>query len=200
MNVKSVSITKSLIYDLSYDLSPEDFIVYIARISAKNRDTGSAFELIKYLLENEKMTPFEMVDLTVEITTSRKIAKQILKHQSFSFHELGYGYPIQLRMNEENKGIEYDCIISVDYGNDIIDCNASDAIENLLHYSESVYEGLINAGISKESARFILPIMIETKIYMKGTVRNWIYYLTIWCTARSTLPPERKHTTSTHTD
>lgn len=86
MKVELVSVTKSLV-PTDVELSPEELIVYIARVSnpANQLNSGTAEKLIAYLIKNKHWSPMEMVDMTVEIVTSRVVAHQILRHRSFSF-------------------------------------------------------------------------------------------------------------------
>lgn len=87
MNVKLVSITRSLVEEK--DLSAEELIVYIARVSNPSNQLNSetSDKLVSYMVRNKHWSPFEMVDMTIEIVTSRGIAQQILRHRSFSFQE-----------------------------------------------------------------------------------------------------------------
>lgn len=183
MNVKLVSVTKSLIEEKQ--LSPEELIVYVARVSNPSNQLNSetSDKLIAYMVKNKHWSPFEMCDMTVEIVTSRGIAQQILRHRSFSFQEFSQRYAevtdfeaIQLRKsgttNRQSSSEAFDPIID---GN----VEASRLIENHLKESEDLYKSLLNAGVAKECARFVLPITTQTKIYMKGSIRSWLTYLNI---------------------
>jgi thymidylate synthase (FAD) len=126
-----------------------------------------------------------MVDMTIEIETSRGIAQQILRHRSFSFQEFSQRYaevtdmePIQLRKSGATNRQS-----SLEVFDPIIDANveASRLIKNHLKECEDLDKSLLNAGVAKECARFVLPITTQTKIYMKGSVRSWIHYLQIRC-------------------
>lgn len=183
MNVKLVSVTKSLIEEKQ--LSPEELIVYVARVSNPSNQLNSetSDKLIAYMVKNKHWSPFEMCDMTVEIVTSRGIAQQILRHRSFSFQEFSQRYAevtdfeaIQLRKsgttNRQSSSEAFDPIID---GN----VEASRLIENHLKESEDLYKSLLNAGVAKECARFVLPITTQTKIYMKGSIRSWLTYLNV---------------------
>jgi thymidylate synthase (FAD) len=195
MNVKLVSLTQSFVSDEKVHLTPEELIVYIARVSnpSNQLNTETSEKLIAYLLKNKHWSPFEMVDMTVEIVTSRAIAQQILRHRSFSFQEFSQRYaavtdfePIQLRKQaDKNRQSSEDPIdikeeISVDVG-----CGVEGTIEGLIHqhieFADQLYHALINHGVAKECARMVLPLTTQTKIYMKGSVRSWIHYLQIRC-------------------
>lgn len=184
MNVKLVSITKSLVEEK--DLSPEELIVYVARVSNPSNQLNSetSDKLVNFLIKNKHWSPFEMCDMTVEIVTSRGIAQQILRHRSFSFQEFSQRYaevtdfePIQLRKsgatNRQSSLEVFDPNLN---GNNI---SASRLIENHLRESEFLYKSLLKSGVAKECARFVLPITTQTKIYMKGSIRSWIHYLQI---------------------
>lgn len=199
MNVRLVSLTNSMVQEK--DLTPEELIVYIARVSNPSNQLNSetSDKLTAFLVNNKHWSPFEMVDMCVEIITSRGIAQQILRHRSFSFQEFSQRYaevtdmePVQLRQqavkNRQSSADEFDPKINVDAGNDIVPHElASLAIQDHLQYSENLYKALLNAGVAKECARFILPITTQTKIYMKGSVRSWIHYLQIRCDVHTQL-------------
>lgn len=181
MHVKMVSITSSLIQEKP--LTPEELIVYTARVSnpGNQLNTETADKLLGYLVKNFHWSPFEMVDLTVEIVTSRAIAQQILRHRSFVFQEFSQRYakatkiePVELRYQaEKNRQSSSQSFI----GDEADKLNMS--VEHLLEHSEEVYSKLIDAGVAKECARFVLPLATQTTMYMKGSVRSWIHYLQI---------------------
>lgn len=186
MNVKLVSLTHSQVEEKQ--LSPEELIVYVARVSNHSNQLNSetSDKLIAYLVKNKHWSPFEMVDMCVEIVTSRGIAQQILRHRSFSFQEFSQRYaevtdmePVQLRRqadkNRQSSTDDSDPVI--DLGN--ISGIASEMIRDHIYNSEKLYKALIKEGIAKECARFVLPITTQTKVYMKGSVRSWIHYLQI---------------------
>ena len=140
------------------------------------------------MIKNKHWSPFEMVDMTVEITTSRGIAQQILRHRSFSFQEFSQRYAeatafedIQLRKsgatNRQSSLEVFDPeITNTDFDGKIV---ASQLINLHIARSEDLYKDLLKAGVAKECARFVLPLTTETKIYMKGSIRSWIHYLQI---------------------
>ncbi len=207
MDVKLVSVTDSVLQVgetgefVTRKLSYEDLIVYIARVSnpSNQMNTETSDRLLKYLIKNKHWSPFEMVDMCVEIVTSRGIAQQILRHRSFSFQEFSQRYaeatdfePIQLRKqaekNRQSSTEEFDPIvhekaISTEHlgmkGFLVRNHKASKMIEDHLDNSKWLYNQLLEAGVAKECARFILPLTTQTKIYMKGSVRSWIHYLDI---------------------
>jgi thymidylate synthase (FAD) len=126
-----------------------------------------------------------MVDMTVEIETSRAIAQQILRHRSFVLQEFSQRYseatsfePIETRKsgstNRQSSLVPFDPMLA--YG-----VNASDVIAEHIVNSEALYKYLLEAGVAKECARFVLPLCTQTRLYMKGSIRSWIHYLQIRC-------------------
>lgn len=190
MNVKLVSITKD--YLNGGTLKPEELIVFIARVSnpSNQMNTETSDRLIAYLAKNKHWSPFEMVDMTVEIVTSRGIAQQILRHRSFSFQEFSQRYaevtdmePIQLRKSGTTNRQSSSEVFNPDLAQhpEHEGMFADKLIAEHLQRSEELYKLLLDAGVAKECARFVLPITTQTKIYMKGSIRSWIHYLQIRC-------------------
>lgn len=195
MQVKLIAVTQSLVEEKA--LSAEELIVYIARVSNPSNQLNSetADKLIAYLIKNKHWSPFEMVDMTVEIVTSRGIAQQILRHRSFSFQEFSQRYaevtemePVQLRRagstNRQSSTEGFDPWIT---GPDGREYKASAVIGYAIYEMEALYKKLLAADIAKECARFVLPITTQTRIYMKGSVRSWIHYLQIRCDSHTQL-------------
>ncbi|HRH59170.1 MAG TPA: FAD-dependent thymidylate synthase [Chitinophagaceae bacterium] len=189
MNVKLVSLTKSLVEEK--ELSPEELIVYVARVSnpSNQLNAETSDKLIAYLVKNKHWSPFEMVDMTVEIVTSRGIAQQILRHRSFSFQEFSQRYakvndiePVQLRYQaDKNRQSSTDALNEDDSE------YFEEKVKQVIDLSQQVYGEMIDKGVAKECARFVLPITTQTKIYMKGSIRSWIHYLQIRCDAHTQL-------------
>lgn len=184
MNVKLVSLTQSQIKEK--ELTPEELIVYIARVSnpSNQLNTESSDKLLSFLVRHKHWSPFEMVDMTVEITTSRGIAQQIIRHRSFSFQEFSQRYAevtdfeeVQLRKSgATNRQSSLEVFDPILYNGP-----ASIRIEAHLKDGEDLYKELLSAGVAKECARFVLPLTTQTTIYMKGSIRSWIHYLQIRC-------------------
>ena len=187
MQVKLVSITQSLIQEP--EMTPEQLIVYIARVSnpSNQNNVGSFKDLIEYLIKHKHWSPFEMVDMTVEIVTSRAIAQQILRHRSFSFQEFSQRYSSALDFEEVElrKAGSTNRQSSVNKFNPIIDKNSPFTAESYIkkhqELCKELYDKLIDLGVAKECARFVLPLSTQTKIYMKGSIRSFIHYLEIRC-------------------
>lgn len=180
MNVKLVSITKPEIDGVG---NPEDLVAYCARVSnpSNQMNTETAPKLLKFLIKHKHWSPFEMVDLTVEIKTSRAIAAQILRHRSFSFQEFSQRYSaanefedIELRMQgDKNRQVGEELISRNHPEYD----NITTFMMESLAMAQDCYDLLIQAGIAKEVARMVLPLTTQTTMYMKGSLRSWIHYL-----------------------
>ena len=132
-----------------------------------------------------------MVDMTVEIVTSRAIAQQILRHRSFSFQEFSQRYAevtnmerVQLRKagttNRQSSTEPFNPTLPIS-PTSIATTNASSKIADYIREGQDLYKELLDAGIAKECARMVLPLTTQTTIYMKGSVRSWIHYLQIRC-------------------
>lgn len=181
-----ISITKPDCSPLIREqFGPEDLIVYIARVSnpknQMNKDTSA--KLIKYLIQHKHWSPFEMVDATFEIRTSRAIAAQILRHRSFCFQEFSYRYaevsefePIELRLQAEKNRQSGEEIISQFAPQHSILINL---IRETLASAQHCYEVLLKNNVAREVARMVLPLSAQTKLYMKGSLRSWIHYVNL---------------------
>ena len=175
MNVSLVSITQPFISDLK---SPEDIIAYCARVSnpTNQLNTKPAPKLLKVLIKHKHWAPFEMVDMTLEIKTSRAIAAQILRHRSFSFQEFSqrYSQAQVLERLELRKQADKNRQSSTDkYQNSTLQAKVREHVAKGI----SLYNNLIEDGVAKESARMILPLTVETTMYMKGSIRSWAHYI-----------------------
>ena len=175
MNVSLVSITQPFISDLK---NPEDIIAYCARVSnpTNQLNTETAPKLLKFLVKHKHWSPFEMVDMTLEIKTSRAIAAQILRHRSFSFQEFSqrYSQAQVLEKLELRKQAAKNRQSSIDeYQNSTLQAKVREHVAKGI----SLYNNLIEDGVAKESARMILPLTVETTMYMKGSIRSWAHYI-----------------------
>jgi thymidylate synthase (FAD) len=185
VSVKLVSLTTP---EFSSDIdkikmTPEEFIVYIARVSnpSNQMNMETAPRLINYLIKHKHWSPFEFVDMTVEIVTRRSIAAQILRHKSFSFQEFSqrYSSATSIQDIELRKQAEKNRQSSADpYNPDWVGgVKLSDIVDGHFQASLNLYNQMIAAGIAREVARDILPLATETTMYMKGSIRSWIHYL-----------------------
>jgi thymidylate synthase (FAD) len=178
--------TKLISYTQSIDnKTPEQLIEYCARVSSPENQTKDipAGKLINYCKNHKHWSIFEMVDVTFEIETSIAISKQILRHRSFNFQEFsarysksGFEYePIELRLQDfKNKQNSIE-ILEWNEVNEYI----LEQISELQSNADKVYNLMLNNGIAKEVARFILPQNTTTRLYMKGSVRSWLHYLEV---------------------
>lgn len=166
----------------------EKLIVMMARVSApKNQNnTESSPRLIRYLIDNQHWSPFEMASMCMEINTTRAISPQILRHRSFSFQEFSQRYA---NTGEMGKPV-IPHLRSQDYKNrqnSIDDLperlgkgKLSDyyrRISILFEDAEHLYQEMVSDGVAKECARSVLPLACPTRMYMTGTLRSWIHYI-----------------------
>jgi len=166
-------------------------IAFMARVSAKDQhDTPDS--LIKYLIDHKHWSPFEMVNMCVEINTTRSISAQILRHRSFSFQEFSQRYaeviedpivPELRRQDIKNRQNSIDDLdpISIEQWELLIKRHNEDTM--------GLYKALLNAGVAKECARQVLPMSIPTKLYMNGTLRSWLHY----CDLRTGSGTQKEH-------
>jgi thymidylate synthase (FAD) len=166
----------------------EEMIVKMARVSApKNQDNmKTAPKLLKYLIEHEHWSPFEMAGMTMEIQTTRAIAPQILRHRSFTFQEFSQRYANTNKIGR----IEMPNLRAQDPSNrqnstdDLVQKLSKPKLADLyrkiaIHFEEAehIYQEMVSLGVAKESARFVLPLATPTRLYMNGTLRSWIHYI-----------------------
>lgn len=177
--VKLISITQGA--NELVNKSAQEVISYIARVSnpsnQMNFDTAS--KLLKYLIKHQHWSPFEHSYMTLEITTSRAIAAQILRHRSFVFQEYSQryskatGYVEYEARRQDNKNRQN----SIDDLDEKTKQLFKQFQEEVWYKSEVFYNHLISLGVAKECARFLLPLNTETTILMTGSVRSWVHYL-----------------------
>jgi thymidylate synthase (FAD) len=166
----------------------EELIAYMARVSnpANQSNTETSQRLIRYLIEHKHWSPFEMVNMCVEINTTRSIAAQILRHRSFSFQEFSQRYaevtarPIVPELRKQDTTNRQNSIEPTGEDKEVFDSLLYD-IDHLFETSMDVYENLLLAGVAKECAREVLPLATPTRLYMNGTIRSWIHYCQLRC-------------------
>lgn len=172
----------------------EQLIAYMARVSnpANQNNTETSAKLIKYLIDHHHWSPFEMVNMCVEINTTRSVAAQILRHRSFSFQEFSQRYaqviepamvPELRRQDTKNRQNSVD---DLPYKTKDVMC---EMISELFDHSERVYNELLEAGVAKECAREVLPLATPTRLYMNGTIRSWLHY----CDLRTAHGTQKEH-------
>jgi thymidylate synthase (FAD) len=164
----------------------DDLVAYMARVSnpSNQNNTETSARLIKYLIKHKHWSPFEMVNMCVEINTTRSISTQILRHRSFSFQEFSQRYagvtakPEALVVRRQDSTNRQSSIDDVDaYTTQDFQIKA----QQVYDLSYSLYNEMLEAGIAKECAREVLPLSAPTKLYMNGTLRSWIHYCDLRC-------------------
>lgn len=176
----------------------EELITYIARVSNPEnqikQETSSEEEknkmiskLIAYLIKSKHWSPFEMVNVCVEITTTRAISAQIIRHRSFAFQELSQRYRELSNFSFDLPETRYKGTSnrqsSLSFNNSkknkLTHWVSTGLTKLSIEISTKIYDCLIHLGVAAESARMILPMCSPTRIYMNGTLRSWIHYLQI---------------------
>jgi thymidylate synthase (FAD) len=190
MKVRLISYSqasKEMLADYDQHLIPDlqDLVAYCARVSnpSNQLNTETSERLIRYLIKNQHWSPLEMVSACMEITTTRDIARQILRHRSFSFQEFSQRYAdpvkdlnfvhrearLQDLKNRQN---------SIPTDNKLIHDSWQALQDNVIREAKFAYEWAIENGIAKEQARAVLPEgLMESRLYMNGTLRSWIHYI-----------------------
>jgi thymidylate synthase (FAD) len=185
-NVKLIGVTQPTMVNSSMD-SAEDLIAYCARVSnPANQDNPDSEKLLKYLVKNKHWSPFEMVHVVMEINTTRDIARQILRHRSFSFQEFSQRYAAVTEMSEpretryqDKKNRQNSIEIPKDKDDEVPDMWES-IQERLIDDAMMAYEWAIRNGIAKEVARSVLPEgLTMSRMYMSGSLRSWLHYIQI---------------------
>ena len=168
----------------------QELIAYCARVSnpSNQLNTETSEKLIKYLVKHQHWSPLEMVSACLEITTTRDIARQILRHRSFSFQEfsqryadptkdLNFVYRDARRQDLKNRQNS----IELDLNNDadrFVAAGWENIQKGVIEKCREAYEWAIVNGIAKEQARAVLPEgLIESRLYMNGTLRSWIHFI-----------------------
>lgn len=186
MNVKLISYTRPSVDLMSDGIGlPIDLISYCARVSnpANQHNTDTSEKLIKYLIKNKHWSPLEMVDVTLEIETTRDIARQILRHRSFTFQEFSQRYAVADLGHEfrdarlqDNKNRQN----SIENTDEHLNNNWLNYQQKVLDTANEAYNWAINNGIAKEVARAVLPEgMTLSRMYMKGNLRSWVTYIAL---------------------
>ena len=161
----------------------EKHIAYCARVSnPKNQDNESIAGLLKYCIKHQHWSIFEQAFMTLEIETTRGLAAQILRHRSFTYQEFSQRYaestalgdielPELRRQDDKNRQNSID-----DLDPKVVD-KLNRQMNTLFSSAYSLYNQMLEAGVAKECARFVLPLATPTRLYMSGTVRSWLHYI-----------------------
>jgi thymidylate synthase (FAD) len=174
--IKLISLTQPNIEGLK---TAEDLISYCARVSnpSNQLNTETAPKLLKYLITHKHWSPYEMVNMCVEIKTSRAIAAQILRHRSFSFQEFSQRYSGVVGREKIEWRLQGKTNRQVGEEEVQLSKKLLDKIEWIQDECEYLYNNLIEEGVAKECARMVLPLNTSTTLYMSGTIRSWVHYL-----------------------
>jgi len=191
MNVKFVSITPDA----------EKTMAYIARVSnPSNQENEKYAGLLKYCIKHNHWSVFEQSSMTLEIETTRGLAAQILRHRSFTYQEFSQRYadtkllddkiPLpKLRKqdlkNRQNSTDDLDEFIVQDFELEM---------EKLFNSSMDLYNRMLDSGVAKECARFVLPLATPTRLYMTGSCRSWVHYINL----RSAHGTQKEHMDIAH--
>jgi thymidylate synthase (FAD) len=165
--------------------SLQDIIAFCARVSnpSNQNNTETNEKLIRYLLKNKHWSPMEMASICLEITTTRDIARQILRHRSFSFQEFSQRYAdptkdLKFETKEARLQDTKNRQNSIVTDNQELKDNWQTYQQEIVQITKKAYQWAIENGIAKEQARAVLPEgMTESRLYMSGTVRSWIHYI-----------------------
>jgi thymidylate synthase (FAD) len=180
MNVKLISYSKG-----EKDESLQDIIAYTARVSnpSNQGSTETNERLLRYLIREKHWSPFEMASACLEVTTTRDIARQLLRHRSFSFQEFSQRYAdptvdldfkfkdarLQDTKNRQN---------SLDVNDPNLQLEWLQSQAEVVNAAKKSYYWAIENGIAKEQARAVLPEgIMESRLYVNGTIRSWIHYI-----------------------
>ena len=176
MNVKLVTVTPDA----------EKTMGYVARVSnPANQENPNVTGLLKYCAKHNHWSVFEQAFMTLEITTTRAIAAQILRHRSFTFQEFSQRYadssmlggviplPELRRQDTKNRQNSIDDLDPFDVQNMELQ------MQTLFDSSMALYKQMLDRGVAKECARMVLPLCTPTKIYMSGSCRSWIHYINL---------------------
>lgn len=163
------------------DESLQDLVAYCARVSNPANQNKPNDKLIGYLMDNEHWSPFEMVSICLEIETTRDIARQILRHRSFSFQEFSQRYAVADVKFETREARLQDLKnrqSSVETTDEELKSMWLAMQTSVAEEAEEAYNWALEHGIAKEQARAVLPEgMTPTRMYMNGTLRSWIHYI-----------------------
>ena len=161
----------------------EKHIAYCARVSNPNNQTNESIAgLLKYCIKHQHWSIFEQAFRTLEIETTRGLAAQILRHRSFTYQEFSQRYaestalgnvslPELRRQDDKNRQNSID-----DLDPKVVD-KLNRQMRTLFTSAYSLYEQMLEEGVAKECARFVLPLATPTRLYMSGTVRSWLHYI-----------------------
>ena len=162
----------------------EKHMAYCARVSNPNNQDNEKFSgLLKYCVKHQHWSIFEQAYMTLELNTTRGIAAQVLRHRSFTYQEFSQRYADSSLLSEKIPLPELRRQDTKNRQNSIDDLDAFEVqtlemqMQTLFDSSMALYQQMLERGVAKECARFVLPLAVPTKIYMTGSVRSWIHYI-----------------------
>jgi thymidylate synthase (FAD) len=186
MNVKLLSYSQPTDEFRSMGIADaQELIAYCARVSnpTNQLNTETSEKLIRYLVKHQHWSPLEMVSACIEISTTRDIARQILRHRSFSFQEFSQRYADPTRdlsfvLREARLQDTKNRQNSIATDDQLLQNEWERAQKRVIYAAQREYEWAIANGIAKEQARAVLPEgLIESRIYMNGTLRSWVHFI-----------------------
>tara|TARA_B100000073_G_scaffold170584_1_gene141026 strand:- start:81 stop:734 length:654 start_codon:yes stop_codon:yes gene_type:complete len=185
MQVKLISYSQTDGMELISSTSPTELVAYCARVSnpgnQNNKETSE--KLIKYLMKHKHWSPLEMVSVCLEIETTRDIARQILRHRSFSFQEFSQRYAdptkdLEFEVREarmQDPKNRQNSIATEDYE---LDRKWQELQKDIIRQTRYAYTWALEHGIAKEQARAVLPEgNTKSRMYVNGTLRSWVHYI-----------------------
>ena len=187
MKVRLISHTIACAEDMDHVAEMNDLVAFCARVSnpSNQYNTETADKLISYLVKWKHWSPFEMVNVCLEIETTRDIARQILRHRSFSFQEFSQRYAdpvkdLSFEVREARLQDQKNRQNSIEVNDPALD----DAWQNkqlaMIEIARLTYQWAIENGIAKEVARAVLPEgLTMSRMYVNGTIRSWLHYIDI---------------------
>jgi len=174
---------KIVSYSFNEDKNLEEQVTFCARVSNPTSQENNLNnpQLIQYLIKHGHWSPFEMVSICLEIETSRDIARQILRHRSFSFQEFSQRYAtpsLDLVKREARLQDTKNRQNSIETEDPQLKRKWEELQDEVAHASHRAYSWAIQQGLAKEQARVVLPEgLTKTRMYMNGTLRSWIHYI-----------------------
>ena len=176
MSVKLVSVTPDA----------EKMMAYVARVSnPNNQENPNYAKLLGYCIKHNHWSVFEQSFMTLEIETTRGLAAQILRHRSFTYQEFSQRYADsslladQIPMFDLRRQDTKNRQNSIDDIDDFVKQEYEIKIRRHFDEAMTLYQSMLDMGIAKECARFVLPLATPTRMYMSGSVRSWIHYITL---------------------
>lgn len=158
-------------------------VAFVARVSnpANQDNNDTAEKLVRYLIKHQHWSPLEMVNVCLEINTTRDIARQILRHRSFSFQEFSQRYAVvenEFEYREARLQDQKNRQNSIETESDYIKERWEQEQASVVLRVQQAYDWAIKNGIAKEQARVVLPEgMTPSRLYMNGTLRSWVHYI-----------------------